>query len=127
MLDVLQIERNPLEWPPKSEIDSCGGISNVDNGKEWIRNLQNWIETNSSSQEYDDSGYSEQPRWGNDSYASILLELVTLMNFEVGTMSGGFQLIKGSLMLELHLMLGHFPLIPIHQCCPIPTHLSRLT
>jgi hypothetical protein len=68
MLDVLQIERNPLEWPPKSEIDFCSGTSDVNKGKEWIRNLQNWMETNSpTSQEYDDSGYSEQPRWGNDS------------------------------------------------------------
>ena len=68
MLDVLQIERNPLEWPPKSEIDSFSGTSDVNKGKEWIRNLQNWMETNSpTSQEYDDSGYSEQPRWGNDS------------------------------------------------------------
>lgn len=68
MLDVLQIERNPLEWPPKSEIDSGSATSDVNKSKEWIRNLQNWMENNSStSQEYDDSGYSEQPRWGNDS------------------------------------------------------------
>ncbi|KAF8797917.1 hypothetical protein BYT27DRAFT_7203603 [Phlegmacium glaucopus] len=67
MLDVLQIDRNPLEWPPKSEIESCGGMSDINKSKEWIRNLQNWIEINSStSQEYDDSGYSEQPRWGDD-------------------------------------------------------------
>lgn len=71
MLDVLQIERNPLDWPPKSEIDSCD-ISDVNKSKEWIRNLQNWIEIHSStSQEHDDSGYGEQPHWGNDSYAPI--------------------------------------------------------
>lgn len=78
MLDVLQIERNPLEWPPKSEIDPCDSISEVNKkGKEWIRNLQNWIEINSStSQEYDDSGYSEQPRWENDLYASISIRVI---------------------------------------------------
>jgi len=78
MLDVLQIERNPLEWPPISEIDSGGSMLNVNvnKGKEWIRNLQNWIEINSStSQEYDDSGYSEQPSWGNDLYAPISIRV----------------------------------------------------
>ena len=76
MLDILQIERNPLEWPPKSEIDSYGDTSDANKGKQWIRNLQNWIEMNTStSQEYDDSGYSEQPRWGNDSYAPISIRV----------------------------------------------------
>ncbi|KAF8163186.1 RAM signaling pathway protein-domain-containing protein [Crassisporium funariophilum] len=63
-LDVLKIERNPLDWPPSSVIDSFG---KVDDCKEWIQKFQNWLESETTTgQEYDDSGYSEQPNWDNE-------------------------------------------------------------
>ncbi|KAF9483876.1 hypothetical protein BDN70DRAFT_245050 [Pholiota conissans] len=63
-LDVLQIDRNPIEWPPRSAMESFGDLQDIQKGKEWIVNLQTWLEADGAKdKEYDDSGYSEQPEW----------------------------------------------------------------
>ena len=69
-LEVLQIERNPIEWPPRSVVDSFGDIPDMSNGRVWIRKLQAWLEMEGpTSRDFDDSGYSEQPEWDNEKYA----------------------------------------------------------
>ncbi|KAF8969948.1 RAM signaling pathway protein-domain-containing protein [Flammula alnicola] len=63
-LEMLQVDRNPIEWPPRAAIESFGDLQDVNNAKDWIRNLQTWLEVDGSKdKEYDDSGYSEQPDW----------------------------------------------------------------
>lgn len=63
-LDLLQIEKNPIEWPPKQVMESFGDAGDVKNGKEWVQNLQNWLEAeNLKEQDFEDSGYGEQPAW----------------------------------------------------------------
>jgi hypothetical protein len=44
-LAVLEIERNPIEWPPKSVLDRPSKFDSPDQMKEWIRGVQRWIET----------------------------------------------------------------------------------
>ncbi|TFK76564.1 hypothetical protein BDN72DRAFT_243194 [Pluteus cervinus] len=58
-LDFLQLQRNPIEWPPNDVVSQP-----KDPGpqmKQWIRNLQQWMEEESpSTRGANDSGYSEQ-------------------------------------------------------------------
>lgn len=68
-LDVLQIDRNPITWPPTSAMEQLGEFQDLHKGKEWIIKLQNWLEVDGAKdKEYDDSGYSEQPEWEPDRY-----------------------------------------------------------
>jgi hypothetical protein len=63
-LDLLQVEKNPIEWPPKQVMESFGNVADVQYGKEWVQNLQNWLESeNVKEQDFEDSGYGEQPAW----------------------------------------------------------------
>ncbi|TFY66661.1 hypothetical protein EVG20_g4426 [Dentipellis fragilis] len=56
-LNILRIEANPLEWPPKSVTDG------QEPSKDWVKGLQRWIEDNSSASEHrklsDDSLFKE--------------------------------------------------------------------
>jgi len=72
-LDVLQIDRNPIHWPPRAIIDSFGDSHDIVNNKEFVRNLQNWLEGDIKASEYDDSGYSEQPDWDREQCVVYLL------------------------------------------------------
>lgn len=40
-LDVLKVDRNPIEWPPKYVMETTDG------GREWITFMQKWIRNNS--------------------------------------------------------------------------------
>lgn len=63
-LDVLQVDRNPIEWPPQSVMTQLGNPIGIHNAKEWISKLQNWLEVDQAKdKEYEDSGYSEQRDW----------------------------------------------------------------
>lgn len=63
-LDLLQVEKNPIEWPPEQVMKSFGNAADVQHGKEWVQNLLNWLEAeNLKEQEFEDSGYGEQPAW----------------------------------------------------------------
>ncbi|KAA1471075.1 hypothetical protein DENSPDRAFT_837000 [Dentipellis sp. KUC8613] len=56
-LNILRIEANPLEWPPKSVTDG------QEPSKDWVKSLQRWIEDNSPASEHrklsDDSLFKE--------------------------------------------------------------------
>ncbi|KAJ7090310.1 RAM signaling pathway protein-domain-containing protein [Mycena belliarum] len=72
-LDVLQLERNPLEWPPKSVVSQPRVPETPQAMRDWIRNVQKWIEVETSRPRiHDDSGFSEQELENNieDSYNS---------------------------------------------------------
>ncbi|KAG6818209.1 hypothetical protein H0H87_000114 [Tephrocybe sp. NHM501043] len=59
-LEVLQVERNPIEWPPKHVMDKAGILDSRQAMKEWVRNLQKWIIADNPANIGDDSGHSEQ-------------------------------------------------------------------
>ncbi|KAJ6608619.1 RAM signaling pathway protein-domain-containing protein [Mycena sp. CBHHK59/15] len=72
-LDVLQLERNPIEWPPKSVLSQSRLPETPQAMRDWIRNVQKWIEVETSRPRiHDDSGFSEQELESNieDSYKS---------------------------------------------------------
>lgn len=62
-LDVLQWERNPIEWPPSNVMRAV--VADGKGMKDWIKAVQSWIESeNRATKELEDSGYSEQaPVW----------------------------------------------------------------
>ncbi|CAK5279346.1 unnamed protein product [Mycena citricolor] len=66
-LEVLKLERNPIEWPPKSVVfETAAEPESPQAMREWIRNLQTWIESETSRPRiHEDSGYSEQELEGN--------------------------------------------------------------
>ena len=62
-LEYLNLDRNRIDWPPhnivQSDIPRYG-----EKMKEWIANLLDWIDYNTSSaRAQDDSGYGEVPDW----------------------------------------------------------------
>ena len=56
-LEVLQIERNPLEWPPNFVIDDGRNVESGQGMKEWIQKLKNWIEMNPNAHLDDEPSY----------------------------------------------------------------------
>ncbi|KAJ7168184.1 RAM signaling pathway protein-domain-containing protein [Mycena crocata] len=87
-LDVLQLERNPLEWPPKSVVSQARVPETPQAMRDWIRNVQKWIEVETSRPRvHDDSGFSEQELESNieDSYNSwTRFNPVTEKDFDAG-------------------------------------------
>ncbi|KAG5350867.1 hypothetical protein C0989_008965 [Termitomyces sp. Mn162] len=59
-LEVLEVERNPIEWPPKSVMEKADSLDSRNAMKDWVRSLQQWIEVDSHSQIHDESGFGEQ-------------------------------------------------------------------
>ncbi|KAJ3728648.1 RAM signaling pathway protein-domain-containing protein [Lentinula raphanica] len=62
-LKVLQIDKNPIEWPPKAVIEPPELVADgAKSSLGWITNIQKWIEAEINSQNFthDDSGFSEQ-------------------------------------------------------------------
>ncbi|KAK0434927.1 RAM signaling pathway protein-domain-containing protein [Armillaria borealis] len=63
-LAVLEIERNPIEWPPITVMSRPAKFPNAEAMKEWIYNLQTWIDGESGdSKVQDDSGFAESESW----------------------------------------------------------------
>jgi hypothetical protein len=60
-LNILKIDHNPIEWPPKSIMEAPNGSDGGSAMKEWIRNMQRWMEENGSR--------PEGQRGGDDSFA----------------------------------------------------------
>ncbi|KAG5635829.1 hypothetical protein H0H81_009994 [Sphagnurus paluster] len=56
-LEVLHVEKNPIEWPPKDVMEKANNLDSHQAMRDWVRNLQEWVE---SDQIQDDSGYIEQ-------------------------------------------------------------------
>lgn len=83
-LDVLQIDRNPIHWPPRSAIESFGDAHDMNHNKEFVRNLQSWLEGDIRAGEYDDSGYSEQPDWDREQPYDSWLFPVREADFDAG-------------------------------------------
>jgi hypothetical protein len=48
-LEVLQVDRNPIEWPPRSIIEHARNREPGQAMKDWIRGLQTWMDTQASS------------------------------------------------------------------------------
>jgi hypothetical protein len=53
-------------------MESFGDTHDMTHNKEFVRNLQNWLEGDIKAGEYDDSGYSEQPDWDREQYVFFL-------------------------------------------------------
>ena len=54
-LCILEVERNPIEWPPSAVMDRPYTFSTPEAMKEWVNALQTWIERDTADPE--DSGY----------------------------------------------------------------------
>lgn len=48
-LDVLKVDHNPIEWPPKPIIETDGSPSDSQAMKDWILGLQRWLRENSQA------------------------------------------------------------------------------
>lgn len=46
-LNILKIDHNPLEWPPKGVTEPAGGLEDPQIMRTWIRTVQNWMTDNS--------------------------------------------------------------------------------
>ncbi len=61
-LSVLELARNPIDWPPKSVMDRPTKFPSDDAMTAWIHGIQRWIElevTRSPPRSIDDSGYTD--------------------------------------------------------------------
>jgi hypothetical protein len=62
-LNVLKVDHNPIEWPPKSVMEPIAGSDNAPAMKEWIRGVQRWIEDNAQGHDNqrtrEDSSFDE--------------------------------------------------------------------
>ncbi|KAJ3516723.1 hypothetical protein NLJ89_g948 [Agrocybe chaxingu] len=74
-LELFQVDRNPIEWPPPAVLESFGDLPDLKNGQDWIRKLQNWLDGEGSKgrDDYDDSGYGERPELENERIQVIQL------------------------------------------------------
>ncbi|KAG6879036.1 hypothetical protein C0992_005729 [Termitomyces sp. T32_za158] len=61
-LEVLQVEKNPLEWPPKAVMEKAESLDSRSAMKDWVRSLQDWMEEDCRSKIQDDFGTGEQVR-----------------------------------------------------------------
>ncbi|KAK7049356.1 RAM signaling network component [Paramarasmius palmivorus] len=70
-LVVLEVERNPIEWPPKSVMERTAPIDNAEAMTNWIRGIQRWIDIEcfGRSRGHDDSGFSEMESKIEDNFA----------------------------------------------------------
>lgn len=63
-LELLKLDRNPIEWPPRHILQSEIPHDGDKEMKEWIASLLDWVDYNTSSaRAHDDSGYGEVPDW----------------------------------------------------------------
>jgi hypothetical protein len=60
-LAVLEVERNPIDWPPKHIMEQHEPTGTAEAMRNWIRGIQRWIEAESSRgvRGHDDSVFSE--------------------------------------------------------------------
>jgi hypothetical protein len=62
-LNVLKLDHNPIEWPPKSIMEPSSASDNAAAMKDWIRGIQKWIEDNAPGHEnqrtLDDSTFDD--------------------------------------------------------------------
>jgi hypothetical protein len=60
-LEVLQVDRNPIEWPPSSVLDPINNPDSSQPMKDWIRALQKWLELDAFREHsVSDTGHSEE-------------------------------------------------------------------
>jgi hypothetical protein len=64
LLNILKVDHNPIEWPPKSVMEAPAGSDGSSAMKEWIRSMQRWME--------DNGGRNESQRVGDDSISGEL-------------------------------------------------------
>lgn len=120
-LEVLQIDRNPIEWPPKSVLERARNLEPGQHMKDWIKSLQTWMETHtSSSKTRDDIMYSEQQDLDNHLY--VLHSALAAISYghpaRRAITLGNFQSRKMNLMQGILLMYVRFPWIPTYLCPP---------
>ena len=47
-LTVLKVDRNPIEWPPPSVMETTDDLEEADAMHGWVDNLKTWLQENSS-------------------------------------------------------------------------------
>jgi hypothetical protein len=63
-LEILKLDRNPLEWPPRNIVQGDVPHEDEEAMKEWIAGILEWIDYNTSPlKANDDSGYGETSDW----------------------------------------------------------------
>ncbi|KAJ2931329.1 hypothetical protein H1R20_g5656, partial [Candolleomyces eurysporus] len=63
-LEFLKLDHDRIKWPPRSVLRSDIPRDGDDGMKEWIANILDWVNYNTSpGRLHDDSGYGEVPDW----------------------------------------------------------------
>uniref|UniRef100_A0A0W0F3S4 Leucine-rich repeat-containing protein sog2 n=2 Tax=Moniliophthora roreri TaxID=221103 RepID=A0A0W0F3S4_MONRR len=85
-LTVLEVERNPIEWPPKSVMERRGPVNSAEAMSSWIHNIQRWIDMECSGgrKGHDDSGFGEMESKTEDNYVSWARLPLTDREFDEG-------------------------------------------
>ncbi|EEB96625.1 hypothetical protein MPER_04211, partial [Moniliophthora perniciosa FA553] len=85
-LTVLEVERNPIEWPPKSVMERREPVNNAEAMSSWIHSIQRWIDVECSggSKGHDDSGFGEMESKTEDNYVSWARLPLTDREFDEG-------------------------------------------
>lgn len=89
-LEVLRVDRNPVEWPPKA-IMELPGSNDLSLMKEWIQNVQNWIETESSRGQSEDVLYHDGDSFDRNMLVFMTLDHVPLLTLFKVTNRGVFR------------------------------------
>lgn len=115
-LDVLQADKNPIEWPPKIVMEALNQPMPGMSMKDRIHYLQNWIESNGRETkmraEYDVQGEKDVYVFNCSSFNISQ----TFLLYEIAILSGGSPFKKLILMLASPLMLAPFLLTQIYRC-----------
>jgi len=57
---LLKLDRNPIEWPPRTVLQTEASQGGDKEMKEWIASVMEWVDDNTSPLKiHDDSGYGE--------------------------------------------------------------------
>lgn len=80
-LSVLQLDKNPIEWPPKAVLEPpelIAGTGGGESSRSWIKGVQKWIEAETNPHgpghsRHDDSGFSEQADLETRLYVQFLV------------------------------------------------------
>jgi hypothetical protein len=129
-LTVLKVERNPIEWPPKSVMDRPIEFSSAEAMEGWIRSVQKWIEVESASRfkGHDDSGFSELESSlyvGRRHPFTVDPSDYTPLATTAFPHGYDFPPPKATLMTGSPLTLAPFPLTPASQLLPSRSPISK--
>lgn len=85
-LEVFQVDRNPIEWPPSSIVDAEEKKASVQAMKDWVHGLKEWIETHPEPKSLDELSYFDLNRqeyvssFGARNMTRLLIQILAISN-----------------------------------------------